>query len=64
MFFYERQCIIVAVEKQVLFCVVRRSEVWGVRQIVRNTDPKAFVIVSDAGQVLGKGFSTLDSNEN
>ncbi len=51
-------------EKQVLFCVVRRSEVWGVRQIVRNTDPKAFVIVSDAGQVLGEGFSTLDSNED
>lgn len=51
-------------DKQVIFCVVRRSEVWRVRQIVRETDPAAFVIVSDAGQVLGEGFSTLDSNED
>ena len=51
-------------DKQIIFCVVRRSEVWRVRQLVRDVDPRAFVIVSDAGQVLGEGFSTLDSNED
>lgn len=50
-------------EKCVLLCVVRRGEVWRARQIVEEIDPNAFMVVSDAGQVMGEGFSLLsDSN--
>lgn len=45
--------------KKVLFCVVRRGEVWRVKHIVKEADPMAFMIVSDAGQVMGEGFSML-----
>lgn len=45
--------------RQIVFCVVRRNEVWRVKQLVKTVDPTAFMIVGDAGQVLGEGFSPL-----
>ncbi len=45
--------------KQVLLCVLRRGEIWRAKQLIQTIDPAAFVIVSDAGQVLGEGFSTI-----
>lgn len=47
-------------EKLVIFCVVRRGEVYRVKQVVQESDPSAFVIVADAGQVMGEGFSILN----
>lgn len=47
-------------EKQVVFCVLRRGEVWRAKQLIQEIDPSAFVIVSDAGQVMGEGFSSFE----
>lgn len=46
-------------EKQVILCVLRRGEVFRAKQLIQEIDPSAFVIVSDAGQVMGEGFSSL-----
>jgi uncharacterized membrane-anchored protein YitT (DUF2179 family) len=46
-------------DRQILLCTVRRNEVWRVKQLVKNLDPTAFMVVGDAGQVLGEGFSRL-----
>lgn len=43
-------------EKKVLLCVVSKKEIVQVKEIVGKIDPKAFVIVSDAREVLGEGF--------
>lgn len=43
-------------EKCMLYCVVSRKEIVQVKEIVAQTDPEAFVIVSDAREVLGEGF--------
>ncbi len=43
-------------KKHMLVCVVRSSEVSGVMRIVRQTDDKTFTIVSEASEILGKGF--------
>ncbi len=43
-------------EKCVLYCVVSRKEMVHVKDIVHEVDEKAFVIVSDAREVLGEGF--------
>ncbi|MFA9558950.1 YitT family protein [Evansella sp. AB-rgal1] len=43
-------------ERPVLMCVVGRNEVTKLKQIVQTIDPTAFVIVSNASEVLGKGF--------
>jgi uncharacterized membrane-anchored protein YitT (DUF2179 family) len=43
-------------EKDVLLVVVNRREVSIIRQLVKEKDPKAFVIINDVYEVLGKGF--------
>lgn len=43
-------------DKWVLYCVVSPKEIVQVKEIVAEIDPAAFVIVSDAREVLGEGF--------
>ncbi len=43
--------------REVLFCVVSTGEVSKVKDLVLKYDDKAFVIVSDAHEVLGEGFT-------
>lgn len=43
-------------EKKVILCVVSKKEIVQVKEIVASIDPRAFVIVSDAREVLGEGF--------
>ena len=50
-------------EKQVLLCVVKRQEAMELRRLVRESDEKAFLIIADAHDVYGKGFTNLDSKE-
>ena len=41
-----------------LMCTVRINEVSTVCDIVRDIDNKAFIVVSDAGEIIGEGFKT------
>ena len=45
-------------EKMLLLCVVGRGEVASIRKIVKETDKKAFLIISNAREVFGKGFKS------
>lgn len=49
-------------EKNMLFCVVSKKEITQLITIVSQIDQKAFVIVSDAREVMGEGF--LESKQN
>lgn len=44
-------------DKDVLLCVVNRSQFSQVKEIVKEEDPKAFVMVTDMYEVLGEGFT-------
>jgi uncharacterized membrane-anchored protein YitT (DUF2179 family) len=46
--------------KTVLLCVVKRGEIPQVKQVVRECDPLAFVLLSDTREVLGEGFVPFD----
>lgn len=46
--------------KEVLFCVLPREEISGLKDIVREVDKKAFVIITDAYEVLGEGFKPFN----
>jgi uncharacterized membrane-anchored protein YitT (DUF2179 family) len=46
-------------ERNTIMVVVDQSEFTGLKQVVRNIDPNAFVIVVDASEVLGQGFKTF-----
>ena len=43
-------------EKMLLLCVVGRNEVTKIQKIVKKTDENAFLIISNAREVFGKGF--------
>ena len=45
-------------EKMLLLCIVGRKEVTAVRKIVNAQDPNAFLIISNAREVFGKGFKS------
>jgi uncharacterized membrane-anchored protein YitT (DUF2179 family) len=43
----------------VLYCVVARGEVSILKRLVQSIDPQAFVVITEASEVLGEGFRTL-----
>ena len=45
-------------ERMMVFCVVGKKQIPQLKQIVGTIDPDAFVVVSDAREVLGEGFQT------
>lgn len=47
--------------KQVLFVVVSLTQIAKIKQLVAEVDPYAFIIVQDAAEVMGRGF-TLPGN--
>ncbi|HUS89435.1 MAG TPA: YitT family protein [Desulfosporosinus sp.] len=46
--------------KNVIICVVSLPEIGRLKQAVREVDPQAFMIVQNAGEVLGRGFVSND----
>lgn len=50
-------------EKDVLYCVVSRNEIFRLKNVIKQVDPHAFVAVNDINDALGEGF-TLDENKN
>lgn len=49
--------------RSMLLCTVRPHEVSALHRIVRECDPAAFIIVSEAGEVMGEGFRAIDSEK-
>ena len=43
-------------EKNILLCVVSRGEVRDIMKIINNIDKNAFIVISNAREVFGKGF--------
>lgn len=43
-------------KRQMIYCVVSKKEISQLKDLVREHDKKAFVIVSDVREVLGEGF--------
>lgn len=44
-------------ERPVVYCVVSRDQVPKLRAVVHTEDPRAFMVMSDASEVLGEGFA-------
>jgi len=42
--------------RAVLLCVVERAELSFLKAIVGQADPRAFVIIGEANEVIGEGF--------
>ena len=45
-----------------LMCTVRRHEVSQLLQIVKALDPQAFIVVGEAGEIIGEGFKPMEKD--
>lgn len=43
-------------KRKMIMCTVRRNEVYAVYKSVRRYDESAFIVVAEAGEILGEGF--------
>ena len=47
-------------QRPVLYCVVTRSEVNQLKELVREADPNAFMVIGQANEALGEGFRPFE----
>jgi uncharacterized membrane-anchored protein YitT (DUF2179 family) len=51
-------------ERDILYCVVIRSEVAQLKSIIHEIDPQAFMVIGQAHEALGEGFKPLTRGSN
>ena len=51
-----KQNVFVRFLKAVLMCVIKKYQLRSLKTVISQVDPSAFVIFTDAREVLGKGF--------
>ena len=49
-------------EREVLICAVRKSEFARLKSIIREIDHSAFVVTTEAGEILGEGFKPVNKD--
>ncbi len=49
--------------KKIVFAVINLMQVTKLKQVVESIDPKAFVLIADASEVLGQGFTFKNTPE-
>ena len=49
--------------RPVVMCVMSRQEMTTLKRIVQEEDEKAFMIITEAHEALGEGFSRLDGKD-
>ncbi len=50
-------------EKNVLYCIINRSELSKLKRMVYSHDQDAFMIISNVHEVLGEGFKEIGKNQ-
>lgn len=43
-------------DKKIIFCVVKKNEIFALKKLVREMDENAFMILSEATETIGRGF--------
>jgi len=51
-------------DRQILFVVVKPNEVPKLKEIVREYDPTAFIVLASASEIIGKGFEGTNLTES
>jgi uncharacterized membrane-anchored protein YitT (DUF2179 family) len=47
-------------DRTILYCVISRAEVGQIKSLVHQVDPKAFMVIGQAHEVLGEGFRSWE----
>ena len=44
----------------VIMVVVRKTEFFKLKTLVHSHDPNAFIVVTEAGEIIGEGWKPID----
>lgn len=47
-------------DRDMLICAVRQFETARLHRVIKATDPSAFVMIAEAGEILGQGFTKMN----
>lgn len=47
-------------EMDVIMVVVRKTEFFKLKTLVHSHDPNAFIVVTEAGEIIGEGWKPID----
>jgi len=47
-------------DRPVLFCAVRKNQLYDLKRLVREADSEAFLVVLEATDIIGQGFKNID----
>jgi uncharacterized membrane-anchored protein YitT (DUF2179 family) len=47
-------------ERKIALCAIKRQQIAELKKLVKESDPGAFVILTEANEVLGEGFADYD----
>ena len=50
-------------ERKIILCAVKRQQIATLKNLIKEVDPKAFMILTEAYEVLGEGFGDHNSNK-
>ncbi|WP_312640586.1 YitT family protein [Hydrogenoanaerobacterium sp.] len=50
-------------DKYVVLSAVRKNQFHKLKNMVYDVDPRAFIIVAEAGEIMGEGFKPIQSNQ-
>lgn len=50
-------------EKEVILCAVKKSIYPKVEEVIKDTDPRAFLIVTHANEIYGEGYKNIFANK-
>ena len=48
-------------ERKIILCAVKRQQIAALKNLVKEIDPKAFLILTEANEVLGEGFGDYEN---
>jgi uncharacterized membrane-anchored protein YitT (DUF2179 family) len=43
-------------DKNLIMCAAKKTEIREILRLTADSDPEAFTVICDAGQVVGRGF--------
>ncbi|MDR0325975.1 MAG: YitT family protein [Oscillospiraceae bacterium] len=49
-------------ERRIILCAIKRQQIMDLKNLVKESDPKAFVILTEAHEVLGEGFGDYEKH--
>ena len=45
-------------EKDVVMCACNNKQMYSVRKLIKEVDPKAFLVIMESSEVIGEGFKS------